>query len=194
MFPAFEKYYLPELAERYNQDLDKAKELLTEAGYPDGFSLTITVPNNYQQHIDAAQVIVEQLKQIGVKAEIQLIEWDSWLSDVYAGRDFQSTVVGVDAAYLSGRALLERFTSDSEKNFINFSNEEYDKLYEQVRKSTDDAEQITLYQQMETLLCEDAANVYIQDMACDVVLRKSYGGYTFYPLYVQDMAKIYRTE
>ncbi len=194
MFPAFGKYYLPELAERYNQDLDKAKELLTEAGYPDGFSLTITVPNNYQQHIDAAQVIVEQLKQIGVKAEIQLIEWDSWLSDVYAGRDFQSTVVGVDAAYLSGRALLERFTSDSEKNFINFSNEEYDKLYEQVRKSTDDAEQITLYQQMETLLCEDAANVYIQDMACDVVLRKSYGGYTFYPLYVQDMAKIYRTE
>ena len=137
---------------------------------------------------------MEQLKQIGVKAEIQLIEWDSWLSDVYAGRDFQSTVVGVDAAYLSGRALLERFTSDSEKNFINFSNEEYDKLYEQVRKSTDDAEQITLYQQMETLLCEDAANVYIQDMACDVVLRKSYGGYTFYPLYVQDMAKIYRTE
>ena len=194
MFPAFEKYYLPELAKRYNQNLDKAKELLTEAGYPDGFSLTITVPNNYQQHIDAAQVIVEQLKQIGVKAEIQLIEWDSWLSDVYAGRDFQSTVVGVDAAYLSGRALLERFTSDSEKNFINFSNEEYDKLYEQVRKSTDDAEQITLYQQMETLLCEDAANVYIQDMACDVVLRKSYGGYTFYPLYVQDMAKIYRTE
>ena len=90
--------------------------------------------------------------------------------------------------------MLERFTSDSEKNFINFSNEEYDKLYEQVRKSTDDAEQITLYQQMETLLCEDAANVYIQDMACDVVLRKSYGGYTFYPLYVQDMAKIYRTE
>ena len=155
--------------------------------------MTISVPNNYQQHIDTAQVLVEQLKQIGVNAEIQLIEWDSWLSDVYADRNFQSTVVGIDAAYLSGRALLERFASDAEKNFINYSNPQYDSLYEQVKKSTDDSEQIDLYKQMETLLAEDAANVYIQDMAAEVVLRKGYGGYVFYPLYVQDMAKIYKT-
>ena len=99
MFPAFGKYYVPELSERYNQDIQKAKELLKEAGYPDGFELTITVPNNYQQHIDTAQVLVEQLKAIGVTAKIQQVEWDSWLSDVYADRKFQSTVVGVDAAY-----------------------------------------------------------------------------------------------
>ena len=87
--------------------------------------------------MDTAQILVEQLKQIGVNAKIQLVEWDSWLSDVYTDRKFQSTVVGVDAVYLSGRALLERFTSDASKNFINFNNEEYDKLYEQVdRKST----------------------------------------------------------
>ena len=193
MFPAFEKYYMPELADLYPQDVQKAKELLAEAGYPDGFDMTISVPNNYQQHIDTAQVLVEQLKQIGVNAEIQLIEWDSWLSDVYADRNFQSTVVGIDAAYLSGRALLERFASDAEKNFINYSNPQYDSLYEQVKKSTDDSEQIDLYKQMETLLAEDAANVYIQDMAAEVVLRKGYGGYVFYPLYVQDMAKIYKT-
>ena len=193
MFPAFEKYYMPELADLYPQDVQKAKELLAEAGYTDGFDMIISVPNNYQQHIDTAQVLVEQLKQIGVNAEIQLIEWDSWLSDVYADRNFQSTVVGIDAAYLSGRALLERFASDAEKNFINYSNPQYDSLYEQVKKSTDDSEQIDLYKQMETLLAEDAANVYIQDMAAEVVLRKGYGGYVFYPLYVQDMAKIYKT-
>ena len=61
--------------ERYNQDIEKAKELLKEAGYPDGFELTITVPNNYQQHIDTAQVLVEQLKAIGCYAKIQQIEW-----------------------------------------------------------------------------------------------------------------------
>ena len=170
----------------------KAKELLAEAGYPDGFDMTITVPSNYQQHVDTAQILVEQLKQIGVNAEIQLVEWDSWLSDVYGDRKFQSTVVGVDAAYLSGRALLERFTSDASKNFINFSNEEYDKLYQQVKKSTDDEEQTELYKKMETILADDAANVYIQDMASEVALRKSYGGFTFYPLYVLDMAKIYK--
>ena len=80
-----------------------------------------------------------------------------------------------------------------DRNFINYKNTEYDTLYEQVRKSVDDSEQIQLYKEMETLLSEDAANVYIQDMAAEVVLRKGYGGYVFYPLYVQDMAKIYKT-
>ena len=144
--------------------------------------------------MDTAQILVEQLKQIGVNAKIQLVEWDSWLSDVYTDRKFQSTVVGVDSVYLSGRALLERFTSDASKNFINFNNEEYDKLYEQVQKSIDDTEQVELYKKMETILADDAANVYIQDMASEVVLRKNFGGYVFYPLYVLDMAKIYQTK
>ena len=131
---------------------------------------------------------------MGIDAKIQLVEWDSWLGETYAERKFQSTVVGIDAAYLSGRALLERFTSQADTNFINYSNPEYDRLYEQVRKSTDEQEQIKLYQEMETLLSEDAANVYIQDMASEVVLRKDFGGYVFYPLYVLDMAKIYKVK
>ena len=45
---------------------------------------------------------------------------------------------------------------------------------------------------METILNEDAANVYIQDMASEVVLRNTYDGYAFYPLYVMDMSKIYK--
>lgn len=83
---------------------------------------------------------------------------------------------------------------DASKNFINFNNEEYDKLYEQVQKSIDDTEQVELYKKMETILADDAANVYIQDMASEVVLRKNFGGYVFYPLYVLDMAKIYQTK
>ena len=46
----------------------------------------------------------------------------------------------------------------------------------------------------EKILTEDAANVYIQDMASLVALNKKFAGYEFYPLYVQDMAKIYRVE
>ena len=84
MFPAFGKYYMPELADNYPVDIDRAKELLTEAGYPDGFEMQITVPSNYQQHIDTAQVIVEQLKQIGVDAKINLVEWNTWLSETYS--------------------------------------------------------------------------------------------------------------
>ena len=192
MFPAFKKYYMPELGQYYTKDIKKAKQLLTDAGYPNGFDLAITVPSNYQKHIDAAQVLIEQLKQIGVNAQIKLIEWDAWLNDVYANRNYQATVVGVDASYLTARALLERFTTDYSRNFINYSSETYDMLYEQAKKSTDEQEQIELYKEMETQLTKDAANVYIQDMKDQVALDKQYSGYEFYPLYVQDMSKIYR--
>lgn len=190
MFPAFGKYYMEELNDTYNLDIEKAKQLLTEAGYPDGFSFTITVPSNYQPHIDTAQVLVEQYKKIGVNAEIQLIEWDSWLSDVYQNREYQSTVVGIDASSLTGSALLQRFTSTSSKNFINYNNADYDVAFDNAILSTDDAEKTKYYQECETILSTDAANVYIQDLPEFVAINKKYTGYEFYPLYVQDVAKL----
>lgn len=191
MFPAFTKYYLPELNDTYNQDLDKARALLAEAGLADGFSFVITVPSNYPQHIDTAQVLVEEFKAIGVDAQIELIEWSSWLSDVYTDRRYQATVVGVDAEELTARALLERFTAANTKNFINYHNPDYDQAFNDAAAAIDDAAKTAFYQECERILAEDAANVYIQDLPELVALDKKFGGYEFYPLYVQDMAKIY---
>jgi peptide/nickel transport system substrate-binding protein len=190
MFPAFEKYYTEELKDVYNQDIDKAKELMKEAGYEDGFSMTITVPSNYQPHIDTAQVLVEQLKAINIDATIELVEWSSWLSDVYANRNYQSTIIGVDAAELTARALLDRYVSDADNNFTNFANEEYDTLFERVIVTTNEEEQVEIYKQMEEILAKDAAAVYIQDMVQFVALNNKFEGYEFYPLYVQDISRI----
>ena len=194
MFPAFGKYYMEELADVYEQNIDKAKELLAEAGYPDGFSFTISVPSNYQQHIDTAQVIKEQLKAIHVDAQIDLIEWDSWLSDVYTDRNYDATVIGVDASSLTARALLERFTSTASNNFINYHNEDYDAAFANAIGTVDEEKQTEYYKECERILAEDAANVYIQDIVEYVALNKKYAGYEFYPLYVQDVAKLYIVE
>ncbi|MCR5791221.1 MAG: ABC transporter substrate-binding protein [Lachnospiraceae bacterium] len=190
MFPAFGKYYLDELNDTYSYDPEKAKELLAEAGYPDGFDFTIVVPSNYQPHIDTAQVLAEQYKQIGVNADIQLVEWNTWLSDVYTGRQFDATVIGVDASHMTARALLERFVSDADNNFINFSDPAYDETFQKAVSTADDAESTGYYQELERILSEDAANVYLQDMAEFVALNKKFEGYTFYPMYIQDIARI----
>ncbi len=194
MFPAFGKYYDESLNHTYDQNIEKAKELLADAGYPDGFSFTMTVPSNYQQHISTAEVLREQFKKIGVDAKIELIEWDSWVSDVYLGRNFTSTVVGVDASVLTARALLERFVSDNGKNFINFASSDYDVAFNEAITLTDDAAQTAKYKECLKILSEEAANVYIQDLPTFVAVRKNIGGYKFYPLYVQDFASLYLKE
>lgn len=194
MYPSFEKYFMPELVDTYSYDPEKAKSLLAEAGYPDGFEMDITVPSNYLPHMDTADVVAEQLKAVGVKVNIKLVDWETWVNDTYLGREYQSTIVGVDAANLTARAMLERFTSDAGNNFTNFSNEEYDKTFAEAVASTDEAQQTQLYKKLLTILADNAANLYIQDL-CDIVaMGNGVQGYEFYPIYVMDMSKVYFTK
>ena len=194
MYPGLKKYYDEEYANYYEQDYEKAKALLKEAGYEDGFDLEITVSSADQPHVDTAQVIAEELKNIGVNVKIKPVEWEVWLEEVYANRNYQSTVVGVDASNLSARAMLERFTTDGHGNFVNFSDEEYDKIFKEAISATDEEKQTELYKELEGILAEKAANVYIQDLVNLVAISDKFDGYVFYPLYVQDMSTIYAVE
>ena len=194
IYPAFTKYFLPELVDKYPHDVAKAKELLTQAGYPDGFDMTISVPNNYQPHMDTAEVVAEQLREAGINVTIQPVEWSTWLDTIYNGRQFQATVVGVDAANMTARAMLERFTSDYGKNFINYNNPAYDTLFQQAINAQDEATQTDLYKQMESMLADTAANVYIQDLCDLVAMRQDLGGLKFYPIYVLDLSTVYLTQ
>lgn len=190
MYPAQSRYFLPELADNYQQDVAKAKELLAQAGYPDGFSMTITAPSNYTQHMDAAQVIIEQLKKVGITAELIPVEWQSWVDDVYRGRNFQSTVCGIAADDMTAREMLVRYMSDNRKNFIGFVDEEYDQVLTQALASLDEEEQTSLYKRAEEILNEKAASLWIQDMCELAVMNPALEGFTFYCTYVLDMSTI----
>ena len=190
MYPAFTKYFDDSLTDYYSYDPEKAKTLLAEAGYPSGFAMTITVPSNYTPHVDVAQVLVEQLAAVGITAQLQEVEWNTWLQDVYQNRKFQSTVVGFDASTLTANAMLQRWMSDSDKNMINFSDAQYDQVMSEANATTDDAGRTALYLQAEKILTEQAANVYLQDLADMVAIHKNLTGFQFYPLYVLDLSGI----
>ena len=190
IYPKLTKYFLPELVDYYSYDPAKGKELLAEAGYPDGFDMTIAVSSNYQPHMDTAEVVVQQLAAIGIRATVQPVDATTWYNDVYVGRQFDATITGLDAKNITARAMLERFVSDNGKNFVNYNNPAYDELYAKARACADDAEQTALYQQMETMLTETAANLYLQDMADLVAIHSGLTGYTFYPIYAQDLSTV----
>ena len=92
---------------------------------------------------------------------------------------------------MTARALLERFTSDHAKNFVNYNNPDYDALFTQAMNASDDTQQAEVYKQMETMLSDTAANVYIQDLADFVVIKSNLDGYQFYPLYVMDLSTVH---
>lgn len=190
MFPSFSKYYDETLTDTYAYNPEKAKALLSEAGYGDGLSFTITVPSNYDFHVKTAEVIVDQLSKVGVNADIKLVEWSTWLSDVYVGRQFETTVIGLDSQ-LAPSDVLRFYPTESSKNFINYSNTEFDSLMEKAKATTDEDEKAACYKQLEGILTGDAASVYIQSPAQYVAVSYKLDGYTFYPVFVQDMSTVH---
>ena len=195
MYPAFGRFFDEELTDYYQPDLAKATELLEQAGYSqsDPLTFTIAVVEAYTPHMNTAQAIVELLRQTGmVEAEILPMENATWYSEAYQGRDFDATITGMDASTLTASALLARFVSDNAKNFIGFASDEYDAAYAAAVSSTDEEEQTAQFKACERILTENAANVYIQDLADFVVTQTDIEGYAFYPLYVMDMANVCR--
>lgn len=190
MYPAFRKYFREDLIDLYPTDVEKARALLAEAGYPNGFDLTIKAPSNYSPHVDAAQVAAEQFRAIGVNVTVEKVDWPTWVEDVYQGRNFEATVCGFDASTMTARAMLERFTTGHAKNFINYSSAGYDAAFASALGARDDAARTAAYLEMEGILAADAANVYIQDLVDFVALRAGLSGYRFYPIYVMDMSTV----
>ena len=94
IYPAFTKYFDESLSDYYTYDVEKAKQLLKEAGYEDGFSMTITVPPTTPPH-ECGRGAGGAVGPGGDHRHHQPVEWETWLSETYMGRDFESTVVAL---------------------------------------------------------------------------------------------------
>ncbi|MCM1046360.1 MAG: ABC transporter substrate-binding protein [Candidatus Gastranaerophilales bacterium] len=194
MLPTLQEFYL-DLNDVYGNtaDVETAKELLADAGYPDGFDLEIMVPSNYEVHMQTAEVVVEQLKAVGINASIDGVEWSTWLDQCYNGRQYQATICGITCDTTPGY-LLNRFQSESAKNFINFHNGEYDKAYASSQACMTLDERVGYYNQLQQILVDEAGTAFIQVPPITVALNPEIKGYRFYPVYVQDMSAVYFTE
>ena len=187
-------WYNEDTADTYTYDTDKAAQLLKEAGYENGFTLQITVPKEYDQHVQTTEIIADQLSKVGIKVDINKVDWSTWLSDVYQGRSYQATVIGFDASVMAPYTWYKRYVSDSSNDMTNFSDEEYDALYAQAVATIDFDEKHEIYNQMQQILADKAASVFIEDPADFVAINKRYTGYTPYPVSAIDMSRVRAAE
>jgi peptide/nickel transport system substrate-binding protein len=77
-FPTFSPAYFPEYNGRFAYNLNKAKQLITQAGYPNGIAFTVPTPNNFPEMALFAQILQADLAKIGSKLTIQPMDPASW--------------------------------------------------------------------------------------------------------------------
>lgn len=148
--------------EPYGFDLDRARELMAEAGYADGFSTTIWTNEN-QQRIDIAEILQNQLREINITAESQVIEWGAYLEGTAAGEHDMFilgwvTVTG-DPDY-GLYALFHGSQHGAAGNRTFYTNPRVDELLDIGRVSVDEQTRYDAYMEAQELIREDAPWIF----------------------------------
>ena len=179
-------------AEPEAADIEGAKALMATAGYADGFSTTLTSWSEYSFLSNAAIVMQEQLRQIGIEAEMVLLDAGTMIQTVYADKDFDLAVTGTSGYTDPHGLVIENFATGSSGNFVTYSNPQVDDLIEQAKVQVDVETRADLYRQIQEILLQDLpwVNFFVANQfetmkttvygyehiatGSDISLRKSY--------------------
>ncbi len=138
------------------QDIAKAKELLAQAGYPNGFKAKIWTNNNNVRK-DTAVILQDQLKQIGIDVEIELLEWGAYL-DRLANREHDMFLLGWTPSPDGDSAMYAVFHSKnhgSAGNRMWYTNARVDECLDKGRESTVPEEREAAYKEAQAIIMDE---------------------------------------
>lgn len=148
----------------YSYDPDKARELLKEAGFPNGKGMgeiTLSTTTTYK---DLIEFIQGELSDVGIKSKIEVNQSAS-LREVIAKRQVNFFRGSWIADYADGEIYLSMFYSKNYvpigPNYTSFNNKKFDELFEKLNYVKDDAERHQLYQKMDQLVMDESPVVVL---------------------------------
>jgi peptide/nickel transport system substrate-binding protein len=145
---------LPGFSKDYDASLKEAKQLLAEAGYPDGFKTVLTNRSVKLPYIDFGVYLISSWKKIGVEAEHKIEESATW-SKTRLTRDFELLVDPFGfAAAGDPDEVMSKFLSTSPENWGRFKDPIVDELFEQQKVEGDEQKRTQLVQDMQKRIIE----------------------------------------
>ncbi|SET71520.1 peptide/nickel transport system substrate-binding protein [Salinibacillus kushneri] len=173
--------------EDYEYDPEKAKELLAEAGYEDGFEFDLwymPVPRPYiPEGEKIAEVIQQSFAEIGVTANLQTVDWATYIEDAAAG-EFDAFLLGWTGD--NGDAdnfiytLLDKDSIGSNNN-THYANDELHDILIEAQTITDQEQRNELYKKAQEIIHEDAPWIPLVHSTPVVAAKSSVTGYVPHP-------------
>jgi oligopeptide transport system substrate-binding protein len=162
-----------------NNDVETARKLLAEAGYPDGKGLppVTLLYNTSESHKMIAEAVQEMWKKnLGVSVELGNQEWKVFLDNLDK-RNYQLARDGWIGDYDDPMTFIELFESTNGNNVPGYKNPAYDKLVETARATTDPVKRMTALHQAEKLLMDDAVFIPVYFYTNTVMIKPNVKGY-----------------
>ncbi len=142
-------------------DPEKARALLAEAGFADGFTTTLKLPPpSYARR--GGEIIASQLRAVGIETEISNLEWAQWLEEVFRGKDFGLTIVSHTEPFDIGVYARPDY-------YFQYGKPEFQELMETLTGTSDPEQRSALLRQAQEMISEDYVNGYLFQLAFPTV-------------------------
>src|SRR5690554_1058756 len=184
MSPA-ENYYV-DLTDTYPYDPERARELLAEAGYPDGFTVRFELPEPYNIERRTGEVIAQQLAQVGIDVELSVVEWATWIERIFLGGDYDMTIIGH-----SEPRDINVYANPG--YYYHYDNPRIGELLDEAEAALTQEEANAKYQEIARIIAEDAVNVWVFSSPYLVAAQRDvYGFWTDQPTPSINLVRVYR--
>jgi len=157
-------YYI-DLTSVYPYNPEKAKQLLKEAGYPNGFEAVIKIPERYTYAKRSGEIIADMLGQVGIQLKIELMEWGQWIDRVFKNADYDLTVIG----------HAEPFDINiyaNPKYYFRYDNPKFQETLKKAEEEIDLRVRRELYIACQKIIAEDAVNGFLFVMPSLPTMKK----------------------
>jgi peptide/nickel transport system substrate-binding protein len=161
--------YYVDLAGAMPYDPGKAKKLLAEAGYPNGFETVLKVSPQYYYTVRTGEILTDQLKKVGVNVKIEQIEWSNWISRVWKEAEYDLTIIGHAESW-------DIANYANPKYYYRYDSKKFQDLFQKSEVTLDDKARRDLYVQLQKMLVEDAPVVWLYMHPRLVVAKKGVTG------------------
>jgi peptide/nickel transport system substrate-binding protein len=145
-----------DLTGTYPHDLAMTKELLKEAGHPDGLKATLKLPPTPYARL-GGEVVASQLREIGIDLEIIPVEWADWLKQVFTEKDYDLTIV-------SHTEPNDIDIYSRKDYYFNYDNPAFDKIVGELNLTSDEGKRTELFKQAQKILADDAVNGFLFEL------------------------------
>jgi len=177
--------YYVDLTGKFPYNPDKARELLAQAGYPDGFEATIKLPAIYSYSRRAGEVIADMLGQVGIKLDIEVVEWGYWLDRIFKQKDYQLSMIGHAEAWDIGIYANPDY-------YFQYDSQEFRDAYDKALKAPNEAEKAKWFGRCQEIIAEDAVNGFLFSApSLPVMKAEVMGWWENYPTIALDATEVW---
>ncbi|RWO34920.1 MAG: ABC transporter substrate-binding protein [Mesorhizobium sp.] len=185
MSPANKVYV--DLTGLYPHNVEKARELLKEAGLENGFKATLKLPPPPYARL-GGEIIASQLRDVGIDLQIVPVEWAQWLDQVFTKKDYDLTIV-------SHTEPNDIDIYSRKDYYFNYDNPTFDKIIADLNLTSDDAKRMTLLGEAQKILADDAVVGFLYELPkVGVWDAKLEGFWANAPIQANDLTKVKWTE